>query len=89
MKEEFEYACLREIEEEIGITIEESPENSDKYILSSPLVSDDNSVPKINGLNQSRNSPNVLFKPFYLYESVTKNINDIDDHENETFPPKS
>jgi len=27
--------------------------------------------------------------PIYLYESVTKNINDIDDHHNESYPPKS
>lgn len=31
----------------------------------------------------------VDFKPYYLYESVTKNIMDIDDHDNEIYPPKS
>ena len=30
-----------------------------------------------------------LFYPYYLYESVTKNIQEIDDHQNEKFPPKS
>lgn len=28
------------------------------------------------------------FKPFYLYESVTKNIEDFDDQAEEEFPPK-
>ena len=28
-------------------------------------------------------------RPYYLYESVTKNIQEIDDHQNEKFPPKS
>ena len=32
---------------------------------------------------------NALFEPYYLYESVTKNIHEIDDHQNEKFPPKS
>lgn len=31
----------------------------------------------------------VDFKPYYLYESVTKNIHDIDDQGDEEFPPKS
>ena len=29
------------------------------------------------------------FIPFYLYESVTKNVQEIDDVNNEKFPPKS
>ena len=28
-------------------------------------------------------------RPYYLYESVTKNIQEIDDHQNEKMPPRS
>lgn len=31
----------------------------------------------------------VKFEPYYLYESVTKNITAIDDFHNEIYPPKS
>jgi 8-oxo-dGTP pyrophosphatase MutT (NUDIX family) len=78
--ESLEYACMREIEEEIGVTIEPVDEfdlANPKYHMTSILRDNDsNPIP-------------VTFKPYYLYESVTKNILDIDDHENEEFPPKS
>ena len=74
--ESLEYACLREIEEEIGITIE--PEDETKlntgYYLTEMF---------------SHEKIKTEFQPFYLYESVTKNIDDFDEESEEQFPPKS
>ena len=76
--ESLEFACLREIEEETGITIEAEDEMNDNspFILSAPLSDNQKPLP-------------VTFKPYYLYESVTKNLDGIDDHDSEEFPPKS
>ena len=65
---------LREIEEEIGITIEAADENdiNSKFIFTEMF---------------SHQKFDVDFKPFYLYESVTKNVEEIED-EDEEFPPK-
>ena len=98
LDEEFEYATLREIEEEVGITIEHNNNIPKNYFLSSPLNSDLDNPKRTNyppssflSLNSSSsdNQPSVDFRPYYLYESVTKNIQDIDDHDSEQFPPKS
>lgn len=74
--ESLEVACLREVEEEVGLMIEPENENDDnsKLFLNLPL---------------NRDPIPVTMEPFYLYESVTKNLKGIDDHDTETFPPKT
>ena len=76
--ESFEYSCLREIEEEVGLTIEPENEHDDNspFFLSAPLKDNQKPIP-------------VQFKPYFLYESVTKNLEGIDDHDTEEFPPIS
>jgi 8-oxo-dGTP pyrophosphatase MutT (NUDIX family) len=72
----FEDACLREVHEEIGLK----------------AIKVDNT--RVTFQTQKKDSLlggtlDADFIPYYLYESVTKNLKDIDDHQSEKFPPKS
>lgn len=86
--ESFEEACLREISEEVGLFSQQMTlENCPDEAIHCPQ--DSYKVLLSNTPSNSINHVEAQFSPYYLYESVTKNITDIDDHQNEKFPPKS
>lgn len=73
--EELELSCVREIEEEVGFTIEPKIENDfscSEYFLTSPLK-----IPP-GETTAPTHKPKVDFYPYYLYESVTKNIESVE-----------
>eukprot|EP00347_Sterkiella_histriomuscorum_P013741 403363543 len=100
--ETFEQACLREIQEEVGLRIEPNfdldrnccddyyREEASQFVMTYPPIEKhrDDSHETAQKVNICTNIP-VDFEPYYLYESVTKNIQEIDDHQNEQFPPIS
>lgn len=65
-QEPLEFAIMREIEEEVGLTFEYTEENANcnTFHLTSPLrESQPNPIP-------------ITFEPYYVYESVTNNVLD-------------
>lgn len=70
--ETLEHACFREIEGEVGFTFEHSE----------PKLPDTSSVIMSSPMPDNRTEPyKVDFKPFYLYESVTKRLTSSSDEK--------